>query len=167
MIDHTLRCLAVLMLLSATGCVASSFADPSGRQTSLEESQRRYTHLHRIPQPYQRSGRLLKPHPQHAWTPSVGKAAHPPHGKSKGAHISGSHGQGVLDFVQLRLRRIPQELERQVDPLRPHPAHASGRNECSQMVLQRYEAGLEFLVQLYRNEGPVGHHAAIRSSRPA
>jgi len=44
MFDRTARCVAVLLLLAGMGC-ASSFADPSGRLTSLEEAQRRYTQL--------------------------------------------------------------------------------------------------------------------------
>jgi hypothetical protein len=44
MIQRIACCGAALMLLFATGC-ASSFADPTGRLTSLEDAQRRYTQL--------------------------------------------------------------------------------------------------------------------------
>jgi hypothetical protein len=44
MFDCIVRCLAVVVLFGGMGC-ASSFADPSGRLTSLEEAQRRYTQL--------------------------------------------------------------------------------------------------------------------------
>ena len=44
MFHRTVRCLAVLTLLAGMGC-ASTLADPTGRQTALENAQRRYTQL--------------------------------------------------------------------------------------------------------------------------
>jgi hypothetical protein len=44
MFHRTIRCLAALTLLAGAGC-ASTFADPTGRLTSLENAQRRYTEL--------------------------------------------------------------------------------------------------------------------------
>jgi len=44
MLHRTVRCLAALALLAGTGC-ASTFADPTGRLTALENAQRRYTQL--------------------------------------------------------------------------------------------------------------------------
>lgn len=44
MLHRTVRCLTVLTLLAGMGC-ASTFADPTGRQTALENAQRRYTQL--------------------------------------------------------------------------------------------------------------------------
>ncbi len=44
MLYRTVRCLAALTLLAGVGC-ASTFADPTGRLTALENAQRRYTQL--------------------------------------------------------------------------------------------------------------------------
>jgi len=44
MLHRTVRCLAALTLLAGAGC-ASTFADPTGRLTALENAQRRYTQL--------------------------------------------------------------------------------------------------------------------------
>ena len=44
MFHRTVRCLAALTLLAGMGC-ASTFADPTGRLTALENAQRRYTQL--------------------------------------------------------------------------------------------------------------------------
>ena len=44
MLHRFVRCLAALTLLAGVGC-ASTFADPTGRLTSLENAQRRYTQL--------------------------------------------------------------------------------------------------------------------------
>jgi hypothetical protein len=44
MLHRTVRCLTALTLLAGTGC-ASTFADPTGRLTALENAQRRYTQL--------------------------------------------------------------------------------------------------------------------------
>jgi hypothetical protein len=44
MLHRTVRCLAALTLLAGMGC-ASTFADPTGRLTALENAQRRYTQL--------------------------------------------------------------------------------------------------------------------------
>jgi hypothetical protein len=49
MIAPAFRCLVALTLLTASlaglGCASSSFVDPTGRLTSLEDAQRRYTSL--------------------------------------------------------------------------------------------------------------------------
>ena len=44
MLHRIVRCLAALALLAGAGC-ASTFADPTGRLTALENAQRRYTQL--------------------------------------------------------------------------------------------------------------------------
>jgi hypothetical protein len=44
MLHRIVRCLAALTLLAGAGC-ASTFADPTGRLTALENAQKRYTQL--------------------------------------------------------------------------------------------------------------------------
>ena len=92
--------------------------------------------LNRVLQRGESPCRLLDADPDDTGTAGVGKAAQPAHREGARGRVPGYHSQCALNLGQLLRWGIAQELECQVDALRPHPTHTARRGLLLKLALQ-------------------------------